>query len=221
MEAAGEAAEALQITGFVPCDEDAGPADDEDGSRCPPPRASVRGGGPTHVQGGESYRAVPVELWSCDKVTSSNVGFHCQNNFIKGSFYAKLALDEGGASRMLEGKGAERSTKGAITTLLDVAEALNSRKITLGLDAEQAGCTEFVCSLLYLGFQVVPLRKTPPLLSETAALLLDMELAWPAATAGLGSSDGRYTTDHTFTGTSDCSTEDQDNGLESDCPESE
>mmetsp|Transcript_107400 Transcript_107400/g.190186 ORF Transcript_107400/g.190186 Transcript_107400/m.190186 type:complete len:222 (-) Transcript_107400:437-1102(-) len=221
MECAGEAVEALQITGFAPSGEDIGCADDEDGSRCPPPRASARGGGPPSVQGSESYRAVPVELWSCDKVTNSNVGFQCQKNFINGSFWAKLALADGGAASALEGQGAERSTKGAITTLLDVAEALNSRKIILGLNAEQAGCSEFVCSLLYLGFQVVPMRKTPPLLSETA-LLLDMELGYQAGTGLPWSSDGRYTTDHTFTGTSDCSTEAQDCGyLESDFPDSE
>lgn len=223
MEAAGEAAEALQITGFVPGKEDTGEADDEDGSLCPPPRAFVRGGGSGSVQNSYSYRAVPVMLWSSDQVSNSHVGFECQNDYIKGNFYAKPLenSDGGGAANTLEGQGAERSTKGAITTLLDVAEALNSRKITLGLNAEQAGCTEFVCSLLYLGFQVVPVRKTSPLLSDTA-LLLDMELGWPGAGPAGSSESHAHTTDHTFTGTSDCSTEAQDYGSpESDFPDSE
>ena len=87
--------------------------------------------------------------------------------------------------------------KGAIATLLDVAEALNSRKITLGLSPEHAGCAELVCSLLYLGFQVMPSHKSPLV---NTALLLDFDIGWPSQ----GGSGGIWT------GTSDCSTSAED-----------
>lgn len=81
-----------------------------------------------------------------------------------------------------------------MTALLDVAEACHARKITLGLSAEHAATADSVCTLLYLGFQVAPPRKSPLV---DCALTLDLDLAGPA----LGDPS-----DHTATGTSDCST---------------
>lgn len=178
-----------------------GDADDEDGNRSlPVPGPRSRG---THV---------PVQIWSSDEATGVKVGFMCSRDITKGIFYAKLEL---GAISELEpealapeGALSDRSTKGAITTLLDVAEACGSRKITMGLGAEHAACAEFICSLLYLGFQVVPSRKSP---LGHSALLLDLDIGYPAP-GGMSSSE--VLTDHTFTGTSDCSTSAQeDNGL--------
>lgn len=189
----------------MPCEEvqDEG-ADDEDGSLRPPSLAVAGGGGsPTTPMQHGSCR-VPVKLWSSDEDTKSEAGFQCVHDMSRNIFYAKLEIPDDADDEDGE------ATKGAITTLLDVAEAVNSRKISLGLAPEQAGSTELICSLLYLGFQVVPSRKSP--LVDTA-LLLDFDTGWPGG--GLpGPSD------HTCTGTSECSTEDdfvQDNDtLESD-----
>jgi hypothetical protein len=145
-----------------------------------------------------------MKLWSSDKDTQSGAGFLCVHDVTRSVFYAKL--------ESAEGQDDGEATKGAITTLLDVAEACNSRKITLGLGPEHAGCAELVCSLLYLGFQVVPPRKSP--LANTA-LLMDFDLGLPV-------SGGPFSSDHTCTGTSECSTSAEDDGsLDSEPLESE
>ncbi|CAK0838169.1 unnamed protein product [Prorocentrum cordatum] len=120
-------------------------------------------------------------------------------------FYAKFGASRGEA----DGDGAgdtERATKGAITTLLDVAEGCRARKITIGLGPEDAGSAELVCSLLYLGFQVVPSRKSP--LVDTA-LLLDFDIGWPSLPGAPFSSEN----DYTCTATSECSTSAEEDGL--------
>eukprot|EP00420_Gonyaulax_spinifera_P013616 CAMPEP_0197901008 /NCGR_PEP_ID=MMETSP1439-20131203/50482_1 /TAXON_ID=66791 /ORGANISM="Gonyaulax spinifera, Strain CCMP409" /LENGTH=348 /DNA_ID=CAMNT_0043521955 /DNA_START=107 /DNA_END=1148 /DNA_ORIENTATION=+ len=119
---AGEADEALQAASFAPRGEalDEG-ADDEDGSIGPPPRAFlVRGGGvQTSLRLNQSV--VPIQLFSSDRDTGSFVGFVCAHDESKGTFYAKLQSED---DNLVQGTSAERSTKGAITTLLDVAEAM-------------------------------------------------------------------------------------------------
>lgn len=201
---AGEASEPLQVAGFVLVAEVDECADDEDGSLRPPLRGSngSRGGGVrnTSMLLGDP-RAVPIEIWSLDKDSGSKVGFVCQQDLAHRLFYAKLegisVQADGGQSDAFEA----RSMKGAITTLLDVAEACYSRKITLGLGHDHAGCTDLLCSLLYLGFQVVPSRKSP---MQDTALLLEFDLGVPSHPTGGGMSSS----DHTCPGTSECSTED-------------
>lgn len=116
------------------------------------------------------------------------MGFICAFDVMKGVFYAKLKAKLGDPET-------ERSMKGAINTLFDVAEVCNSQKIMLGLCQEDAGCEEFVCSFLQLGFQVVPPCEAPFI---DAALLLDFDLGWPSH-SGLQS-------DYACTADSDCST---------------
>lgn len=176
-------------------------ADDEDGNRGPPSRAfTVRGGGVRNHLLHQGHPVVPVDMCSSDRDGGSCVGFACAHDVTRGIFYAKLLPDEPGGG-LQQGAAAERATKGAITTLLDVAEACGTRKITLGLSPEHVGCAEFICSLLYLGFQVTPSRKSP--LVDTA-LLLDFDIGWPPP--------GLLASDHTCTGTSDCSTSAEDDG---------
>jgi hypothetical protein len=91
----------------------------------------------------------------------------------------------------------ERPTKSAITSLLDIADACRAKRLTIGLGVEHAGSADFLCSLLYLGFQVAPPRKSP---LANCALLLDLEIGWPADI--FSSTDGHGT----CTNTSDCST---------------
>jgi hypothetical protein len=166
-----------------------GDAEDEDGNRGPLSRAHVRGGGILDNQN----RALQSELWSRDEDTGAEVGFACVHDLMKGVFYAKLTQR---SSDTLD-EDAQRVTKGAITTLLDVSEASRSRKISLGLDPVLSGNTELICSLLYLGFQVVPPRKYP---LADVALILDLDL-------GLQGPEWSHS-DNTYTGTSDCSTND-------------
>jgi len=138
-----------------------------------------------------------MKLWSSDKDTDSTAGFLCTHDLSRGVFYAKLESSGGGQDEDGE------EIKGAITTLLDVAEACNSRKITLGLGPEHAGSADLVCSLLYLGFQVMPSRKSPLV---NTALLLDFDIGPPAG--------GNLLSDYTCTGTSECSTSAEDSVLD-------
>jgi len=169
-----------------------GDADDEDGNLGPLSRSHVREGGILNNR----ERALQSELWSRDEDTGAEVGFVCVHDLLKGVFYAKLTQR---SSATLD-EDAQRVTKGAITTLLDVSEASRSRKISLGLDPVLTGNTELICSLLYLGFQVVPPRKFP---LADVALILDLDL-------GLQGPEWSHTsgTENTYTGTSDCSTND-------------
>jgi hypothetical protein len=140
-------------------------------------------------------RALQSELWSHDLETGAEVGFVCVHDLAKGVFYAKLTLRP---SKALD-EDTQRVTKGAITTLLDVSEASRSRKISLGLDPVLTGNHELICSLLYLGFQVVPPRKYP---MEGVALILDLDIDVQRPEFSQSHSD------NTYTGTSDCSTHD-------------
>jgi len=183
---AGEAMDVLSDVGFVPSGEDAKSEDDDkDANLCPLRRQGAGAGG--HFTHGRY--ATPVEICTRDEYSGNWVGFSCSHDFRKAVLYAKLHAEESE-----EGTTAERATKGAITTLLDVAEACRARKITIGLSHQYAVCPEFLCSLLYLGFQVVPPRKSPLV---NVALLLDFILG-PLQPGCLGASD--------VTGTSDCST---------------
>jgi len=201
MPAVGEADESLREAGFSPCGEvpDEG-GDDCDGSTCPPPDASASGGGHQQQSLRMGNRSL-IEIWSCDKETGSRVGFACALDVNRAIFYAKLETHAEGkddaGNTVMQNIATERSTKGAITSLLDVAEACKSRKITLGLAPDHTSCAEFVCSLLYLGFQVVPSRKSPLV---GVALLLDFDIGWPSP-PGV-----RSTSEHESTGISDCST---------------
>lgn len=213
MDTAGEADEALHAAGFAPTAEsmDSG-GDDEDGSRGPPPLVSTQAGGggipTTTPQLG--LDAVPIKIWSREEDPRSGVGFTCAHDVAHATLFAKLESKESGDDEALF-LAMERSMKGAITTLLDVAEALASRKITLGLSPEHAGCTELVCSLLYLGFQVVPASKSPLL---DTALLLDFDIGWPSQGAPFSSG--------LCTGTSQCSTSAEDDCLlDSESPDSD
>lgn len=193
-----------------------GEADDEDGSLRPPPRGRPRGGGvQTQTRPQFNGRAVRIELSSCDEDTGCSVGFDCAHDTFRRVLYAKLVFGghaDGEEDAAPQGANTERSTKGAINTLLDAAEACNARKITMGLSAEQAGCAEFLCSLLYLGFQVVPIRKCP---FPNVALMLDFDVGWQFHGGGHNSSD------QTFTGTSDCSTSAEDNRMHDSSPDSD
>lgn len=189
MAAAGEATEALREAGFTPCAEVMGDADDEDGNLHSSLRENVRGGGflENHSQ------TIHSELWSRDQDTGAEVGFVCVHNLAKGVFYAKLTQGTGHGLN----EDAQRVTKGAISTLLDVSEASRSRKISLGLDPELTLNHELICSLLYLGFQIVPPRKYP---IDGVALILDLDLSVQ------GQAWSNTSGNDTFTGTSDCST---------------
>jgi len=183
---AGETDSALQAVGFVPTGEvlaeDAG---DEDGIPWPPSRALACGGG---IQ--------QFNLWSRDK-EGGGVGFQCTHEVMKGILYAQIALNDDEGNRSVSPKTlTQNSMKGAITTLLDIAEANQARKITLGLSQEHSQCAEFICSLLYLGFQVAPSRKSP---FFSAALLLDFDIGCQLPFVPPFS-------DQTYTGTSECST---------------
>ncbi|CAK0838167.1 unnamed protein product [Prorocentrum cordatum] len=176
-----------------------------DGSIGPPPGGSPSGGG-SHTQRSpppSRRELAPYELWSRDEEAGAAVGFRCVHDVRRRVFYAKFEARN--TEPDARGSDLERATKGAITTLLDVAEACRSRKITIGLGPEDAGSAELVCSLLYLGFQVVPSRKSPLV---GTALLLDFDIGWPSFPGGTLSSD------YTCTATSECSTSAEEDGLQ-------
>lgn len=155
----------------------------------------MRGGGfLQHAQQPLNVRAVPIQIWSSDGDLGSKAGFKCVHDALRRVLYAKLTT----AGEEPD----ERLTKVAINTLLDMAEASNSKKITIGLNPEHAGCATIVCSLLYLGFQVVPSRKSP---LKNIAIMLDFHTGWNSSQGGF------YSSDQTFTGTSDCSTSADEN----------
>lgn len=198
MTAAGEADEVLQAAGFAICGEDEG-ADDEDGSLCPPPRASVRGGGDLRLPERLGLRATPVRLWSFEKGSvSAGVGFDCLRDVASSLLYANLICSEG------EEPGTTDATMSAIRTLLDLAEACSTCKIIIGLSPEHASCEGLACSLLRLGFQVISVRKCP--LLNDAALLLEFDLGPPAPFRG----NPVTSSDYTCSGTSECSTSAED-----------
>merc|ERR1719343_1705718 len=176
-----------------------------DGSISPPPGSSPSGGGAhTQQRTPPSRRELaPYELWSRDEEAGASVGFRCVHDVRRRVFYAKFEARRSGPDP--RGSDSERAAKGAITTLLDVAEARRSRKITIGLGPEDASSAELVCTLLYLGFQVVPSRKSP--LVDTA-LLLDFDIGWPSLPGA------PFSSDYTCTATSECSTSaEEEDGL--------
>jgi hypothetical protein len=187
-----------------------------DASIGPPPVSLLTGGGTqtqTRRRTPSSRRELtPYKLSSSDEEEGVRVGFDCVQNVRRGVLYAKFeAKLSDGSCITTAGReaAAERATKAAITTLFDIAEACRSRKITIGLGPEDAGSPELVCSLLYLGFQVVPLRKFP---NADAVLMLDLETGW--VTPG-----NPFSSDYTCTGTSNRSTsaeEDDDHDGDSD-----
>lgn len=134
-----------------------------------------------------------LELISIDEESQMKVRFIGAHDIARRILYMKMCDGNGG-----DLQGMERPTKSAITSLLDIADACRAKKLTIGLGVEHAGSAEFLCSLLYLGFQVTPSRKSP---LTDCALLLDLEIGWPS-TDMLSSTDGHGT----CTGTSDCST---------------
>mmetsp|Transcript_19081 Transcript_19081/g.34563 ORF Transcript_19081/g.34563 Transcript_19081/m.34563 type:complete len:168 (+) Transcript_19081:302-805(+) len=147
--------------------------------------------------------ALPVVLKCKDEETRISVTFKGLHHIASGVLYAQPALHDGDCASsnfMQLAAAAERPTKGAITALLDVAEACGTRKITLGLCEKLAATPDFVCSLLYLGFRVVPPRKSP---LGQCGLLLDLTIQQvPGANRfGTSSSDN-----NTCSATSDCST---------------
>lgn len=202
---AGEADEALKAAGFSPCSGETPEEgdDDQDGSIRPPLRASARGGGDQTLRLRLRPDVVPLSLWSCDKDTDSASGFLCCLDLSRSIMFAELDSIVGEGSYQECG-----AIKAAITALLDTAEACNAQKILLGLCDEYAGCAELVCELLYLGFQVVPTRKTPLV---NAVLLLELEMGLPVLFAGPGIQH-HSNSDNTCTGTSECSTSAEDTG---------
>jgi hypothetical protein len=196
----------LEYTGFTPCGEmsEEG-ADDGDGSICPPPRASsVRGGGGDNTALLRlRSNMVHVDLKSTDEDTKACAAFQCVLDTSKAVLHSKLEFNVGGVDEEdSEEDNDEEIIKLAITNLLDVAEACRARKITLGLSPTHTGFSNLVCSLLYLGFRVVPLRKTP---LTDVALLLDFDMGLPSPGSGVISHS-----DHTCTATSECSTSAED-----------
>lgn len=192
---AKEAEEPLRAVGFAPVSEGDAFADEVG-----PARAFQAlwedSAGPMQL----GHRAVPIKLYSYDKDSGCKVGFACSYDLLPRVFYAKLVSH--GTEVESDSVNEERSMKGAITTLLDVAEACSARKIQLGLSPELAACADLICSFLYLGFQVIPSRKFP---WDGMALLLELEMCWPVAGNG-GISD------QTCTATSQCSTSAEDIG---------
>jgi len=162
---------------------------------------------PCATQGGSRIQqingrtALALDLWSEDEETGIKVGFSGAHDISRGILYMKMC-----AELSADSQGMERPTKSAITSLLDIADACRARKLTIGLGVEHTGSAEFLCSLLYLGFQVVPSRKCP---LTACALLLDLEIGWPS-TEVLSSTDNAGT----CTGTSECSTSAEDELLQ-------
>jgi len=177
-----------------------GESDDEDGSTGPPSRASACGGGslqPT-LPSPLNSQMVPMKIWSNCGDSESSAGFECVHDTSKRVVYAKFKASGEEPD--------EKLTKVAINTLLDLAEVSNSKKITIGLSPEHAGCATIVCSFLYLGFQVGPNRKSP---LRNTAIMLDFHTGWIRNNAGF------YSSEHDVTCTSDCSTSaDEDLGVD-------
>eukprot|EP00927_Polykrikos_kofoidii_P063823 TRINITY_DN58733_c0_g1_i1.p1 TRINITY_DN58733_c0_g1~~TRINITY_DN58733_c0_g1_i1.p1 ORF type:complete len:220 (+),score=28.63 TRINITY_DN58733_c0_g1_i1:156-815(+) len=188
-----EAQQVLRNEGFIPCDDEQqlGDSDEEDGSLWPPLPGRAGGGG---VRSSSLRGAFLAKVWSVEQDSGNAVGFYCAQDIAKRVIYAHLA-EKGQCNE-------ERYLKRAITCLFDVAEAGAFRRITVGLDPEHAANPEFVCSMLHLGFQVVPPRKMP---MANLALVLEFHTGIQHAS----------TSSDTYTGTSDCSTSLEDNLLES------
>jgi len=179
--------EVLQLAGFTPSESVlSGDADDPDE------------GGNSGISQLGGHAALCLQLWSIDEETGIKVRFIGARDNRHGILYMKMCTNTNDDSQ-----GVERPTKSAITSLLDIADACRARKLTIGLGVEHAGSADFLCSLLYLGFQVVPSRKSP---LSNCALLLDLDIGWPSLDV-FSSTDGHGTC------TSDCSTSAEDYAL--------
>lgn len=201
-EVGGQCKEVLQQAGFSLCEaQSSGETEDCDGIPHPPLCAPVREGGDFQFLQLRGRAALCLELWSIDEETGSKVCFIGAHDISRGILYMKMSA--GGFEDL---QGLERPTKSAMTSLLDIADACRAKKLTIGLGVEHAGSADFLCSLLYLGFQVVPSRKSP---LTNCALLLDLDIGWPSADNYFSSTDGHGT----CTGTSDCSTSAEDEAL--------
>eukprot|EP00928_Gymnodinium_smaydae_P038672 TRINITY_DN26624_c0_g1_i1.p1 TRINITY_DN26624_c0_g1~~TRINITY_DN26624_c0_g1_i1.p1 ORF type:complete len:222 (-),score=27.25 TRINITY_DN26624_c0_g1_i1:66-731(-) len=200
--AANEAEDALRVGGFVPCGECLSEEpDDEDASPYPPPFAATAvGGGGRSATWLAAPSSIPMKLWCAED--GSGVGFDCRFEVAKRVLYAKLTR---------QAVVGERCLKGALKSLLDVAEASAARKITIGLGPDIAAQPDYICSFLYVGFQVTHPRKSP---LTDVALMLDFFTGLPAG--GLASSS-----DQGFTGTSECSTSAEGTGQNGDYFDSE
>lgn len=163
---AGECDEALRGAGFEPQGAHSTENDDEDGIFCPPPSAVVGGGGVISMRVND--RSLKIDVSSLDDESECEVGFNCLYDMVRRVFYARPMVQTSTCDPIDE----DRSTKGAMSALLDVAEAYGARRITLGLGTEHACRAEFVCDLLYLSFQVSPARKSPWI---DTSLLLDLD----------------------------------------------
>jgi len=196
---AGEADEALQTAGFRACKSlvDVGDADDEDGNTyCQPSMADFGRGAQLQMSTISVWPGSAIELWTTDQNSDCEVGFVGTVDWVKRVCYATPAARDGGRQATTPAVRMERSLKGAITALLDVAEACRSRRVTLGLGAGSAANPEIMCSLLFLGFQVVPRPKAP---LENCVVYLDLDVQAPGP-------DVQSLSDATVTATSDCTT---------------
>lgn len=148
--------------GFTPSEESPDDAADEDGSRGGPPGSGLAAPklGPF---------ATFLELESSDKDSCGRVGFSCA--YDADVFYACPKADMG--SSVAGG----RVVKGAVSALIDVAEACEAQKISLGLGAEHANDTGFIRTLLYLGFSVAPCQRK--CVFADRALVLEFFISWP------------------------------------------
>jgi len=182
-----ESGEGVQRTSTAAGDIDYDEADDDAASLGAPLPAFAGGGADQTL-----YNEVPKAVWS---EAGHGIGFLVHCDMLKRVLYAKLAF------KGSEVESGERALKRAVTKLFDIAEVKGSKRITVGLAPEDVGNPEFVCSLLYLGFQVIPPRKSP---FQNIGLMLDFQTGY---TSG----------NDTCTGTSECSTsaEDEDDDLES------
>jgi len=187
--------EILKQAGFSICEGLPGDADTDRFSLC---TLAQEGGNPSLQLGGRT--ALRLQIWSVDEESGIKVGFTGAHDISRSILYMKMCADA-----TADTEGMERPTKSAITSLLDIADACRAKKLTIGLGVEHTGSAEFLCSLLYLGFQVVPSRKSP---LADCALLLDLDIGWPSADV-FSSTDNNGT----CTGTSECSTSAEDDAL--------
>lgn len=169
-----------------------------DGSLCPPPLAALaRGGGQSLLRPGDP--STHIKIWSSEGGDACAVGFTCVFMPIKRVYHAKMVMGDEDHAVPVDGQ----CMKGAIATLLDVAEAFCARKIALCLTDEQAGNGQLICSLLYLGFEVAASRRSP---LGSSALRLDLIVAWPPNRGSASSFESSQQRGYSCSGNSDATT---------------
>lgn len=168
--------EALHEVGFTGSEESVDEGDDKDG----------HGRGSPDSRGLEHFgqQAVALELESSDQDSGGRFTFSCAYDSASGVFYASPKAQSGVDVDL---SSQHRATKGAVTALIDVAEAFQAQKITLGLATQYANCAGFVRALLYLGFSVAPSQRK--CVFTGSALVLEFFLSWPAEDEEDGMSD--------------------------------